>query len=59
MLEARREMRDELITITRMMLSLPPAVQGELPSPSDDPPALAAPGLSAEPKTAAPRSPAA
>ena len=29
----RTEMRDELITITRMLLGLPPAVKGDLPSP--------------------------
>ncbi|MEL6450567.1 MAG: acetyl-CoA carboxylase, carboxyltransferase subunit beta [Pseudomonadota bacterium] len=29
----RTEMRDELIAITRMLLSLPPAVKGDLPSP--------------------------
>ncbi len=29
----RTEMRDELITITRMLLGLPPAVKGDLPAP--------------------------
>lgn len=29
----RRELRDELITITRMLMGLPPAVKGELPAP--------------------------
>jgi acetyl-CoA carboxylase carboxyl transferase subunit beta len=29
----RRALRDELITITRMLLALPPAVKGELPAP--------------------------
>ena len=29
----RTEMRDELITITRMLLGLPPAVKGDLPKP--------------------------
>ena len=29
----RGEMRDELITITRMLLSLPPAIKGDLPAP--------------------------
>lgn len=29
----RPQMRDELITITRMLLGLPPAVKGDLPSP--------------------------
>lgn len=32
----RGEMRDELITITRMLLGLPPAVKGELPAPAPD-----------------------
>ncbi len=31
----RMEMRDELITITRMLLGLPPAIMGELPPPSE------------------------
>jgi acetyl-CoA carboxylase carboxyl transferase subunit beta len=35
----RRDLRDELITITRMLMSLPQAVKGDLPPPSD----LAAP----------------
>ncbi|CUH85321.1 acetyl-CoA carboxylase, carboxyltransferase subunit beta [Thalassovita mediterranea] len=29
----RTEMRDELITITRMLLGLPPAIKGDLPAP--------------------------
>ncbi|MEM9427228.1 MAG: acetyl-CoA carboxylase, carboxyltransferase subunit beta [Pseudomonadota bacterium] len=29
----RRDMKDELVTITRMLLGLPPAVKGELPAP--------------------------
>ncbi len=29
----RTEMRDELITITRMLLGLPPAIRGDLPAP--------------------------
>jgi acetyl-CoA carboxylase carboxyl transferase subunit beta len=29
----RPQMRDELITITRMLLGLPPAVRGDLPAP--------------------------
>ncbi|PRY24158.1 acetyl-CoA carboxylase carboxyl transferase subunit beta [Aliiruegeria haliotis] len=29
----RKDLRDELITITRMMLGLPPAVMGDLPAP--------------------------
>jgi acetyl-CoA carboxylase carboxyl transferase subunit beta len=32
----RPEMRDELITITRMLLGLPPAVRGDLPPPSEE-----------------------
>jgi acetyl-CoA carboxylase carboxyl transferase subunit beta len=32
----RGQMRDELITITRMLLGLPEAVRGELPAPEDD-----------------------
>ena len=30
----RMQLRDELITILRMLLNLPPAVRGELPAPS-------------------------
>ncbi|WP_299147197.1 acetyl-CoA carboxylase, carboxyltransferase subunit beta [uncultured Tateyamaria sp.] len=30
---SRTEMRDELITITRMLMGLPPAVKGDLPAP--------------------------
>lgn len=33
----RTKMRDELITITRMLMGFPPAVRGELPPPSPDP----------------------
>lgn len=32
---ARKDMRDELITITRMLMGLPPAIKGDLPPPSD------------------------
>ena len=32
----RTEMRDELIRITRMLLGLPPAIQGDLPAPAKD-----------------------
>ncbi|ABG30052.1 acetyl-CoA carboxylase carboxyltransferase subunit beta [Roseobacter denitrificans] len=32
----RTKMRDELITITRMLLGLPPAVRGDLPAPQPD-----------------------
>ncbi len=31
----RTEMREELITITRMLLGLPPAIKGDLPAPSE------------------------
>ena len=31
----RTEMRDELITITRMLMGLPPAVRGDLPAPEE------------------------
>lgn len=34
---SRSEMREELITITRLLLGLPPAVKGDLPAPSDAP----------------------
>ncbi|WP_120502336.1 acetyl-CoA carboxylase, carboxyltransferase subunit beta [Roseovarius sp. EL26] len=34
---SRTEMRDELITITRMLMGLPPAVAGDLPPPDDAP----------------------
>lgn len=30
----RRDMKDELVTITRMLLRLPPAVKGDLPAPA-------------------------
>ncbi|MEQ8897136.1 MAG: acetyl-CoA carboxylase, carboxyltransferase subunit beta, partial [Roseovarius sp.] len=33
----RTAMRDELITITRMLLGLPPAVKGDLPAPTPEP----------------------
>ncbi len=32
----RTEMRDELITITRMLMGLPPAVKGDLPAPEPE-----------------------
>ncbi|WP_050525371.1 acetyl-CoA carboxylase, carboxyltransferase subunit beta [Pseudorhodobacter aquimaris] len=38
----RKEMRDELITVLRMLTKQPPAVRGELPAPEPEP-ALAAP----------------
>ena len=33
----RTEMREELISITRMLLGLPPAVRGDLPAPTPEP----------------------
>ena len=33
----RTKMRDELITITRMLLGLPPEVKGDLPAPEAAP----------------------
>ncbi|MGR3323492.1 MAG: acetyl-CoA carboxylase, carboxyltransferase subunit beta [Pseudooceanicola sp.] len=33
----RTEMRDELIRITRMLLSLPPEIKGDLPAPAPEP----------------------
>jgi acetyl-CoA carboxylase carboxyl transferase subunit beta len=32
----RKNLRDELITITRMLLALPPAIKGDLPSPEEE-----------------------
>ena len=32
----RTEMRDELITITRMLMNLPPAIKGDLPAPEPE-----------------------
>ena len=43
----RTEMREELISITRMLLGLPPAVRGDLPAPDPEP---AAPAKGAAPK---------
>ena len=37
----RKEMREELITIVRMLMSLPPAIKGDLPPPGPVEPALA------------------
>jgi acetyl-CoA carboxylase carboxyl transferase subunit beta len=49
----RGQMRDELITITRMLLGLSPAVRGELPAPEADAAAEAgAAPDSAEPQAA-------
>jgi acetyl-CoA carboxylase carboxyl transferase subunit beta len=36
---ARPEMRDELITIIRMLMGQPPAIKGELPAPAEPAPA--------------------
>lgn len=33
---SRKDMREELITITRVLLNLPPAVRGDLPAPSPE-----------------------
>ncbi|NIZ14776.1 acetyl-CoA carboxylase, carboxyltransferase subunit beta [Phaeobacter sp. HF9A] len=33
---ARTEMRDELVTIIRMLMNLPPQIHGELPAPEED-----------------------
>jgi len=41
----RTRMREELITITRMLLGLPPAVMGDLPKPEPERPAAAAPAI--------------
>lgn len=49
---ARMEMRDELITITRMLLGLPPAIKGSLPGPvKTDETALPAPDVDAQDAT--------
>ena len=49
----RNDMRDELITITRMLLGLPPAVKGSLPRPeAETPEALPDPGQAASDKAA-------
>ncbi len=39
----RRDMKDELVTITRMLLGLDPAVRGDLPAPAPEP--MSAPPL--------------
>jgi len=39
----RPQMREELITITRMLMGLPPAVRGDLPPPADVPHELSEP----------------
>jgi len=40
---SRTEMRDELITIVRMLMGLPPAVKADLPPPADVPHGLSTP----------------
>jgi len=45
----RGEMRDELITITRMLMGLPPEVKGDLPPPT--PEAVAGPDAEAKPQS--------
>ena len=45
----RTQMRDELITITRMLLGLPPAVKGDLPAPEPEPEAEPVEEASPEP----------
>ncbi|ANT60123.1 MULTISPECIES: acetyl-CoA carboxylase, carboxyltransferase subunit beta [Roseobacteraceae] len=44
----RRELRGELTTILRMLMGMPPAVAGDLPSPAADAPAEAAPKAEAK-----------
>ena len=41
----RRDMKNELVTIVRMLLGLPPAVKGELPAPEPVPAVEAAPDV--------------
>lgn len=50
----RRHMRDELISITRMLLGLPPAVKGDLPAPDPVETADAVPDAEAAAPAAAP-----
>ena len=45
----RKQMRDELITITRMLMGLPPAVKGELPAPGSVTAAQVEPAPDTEP----------
>ena len=45
----RTEMRKELIGIVRMLLSMPPAVVGDLPAPSDDADEARTPDTAKEP----------
>ncbi|WP_417589365.1 acetyl-CoA carboxylase, carboxyltransferase subunit beta [Pararhodobacter oceanensis] len=54
----RKDMRDELITITRMLMGQPPAIHGELPAPdpaetpqaADEVPSAEAPAAEPDPK---------
>jgi acetyl-CoA carboxylase carboxyl transferase subunit beta len=46
----RTEMRDELITITRMLMNQPPAVKGDLPAPESEDAVAEAPAEDAEEK---------
>jgi acetyl-CoA carboxylase carboxyl transferase subunit beta len=50
----RTEMRDELIRITRMLMSLPPEVRGDLPAPETAPQIEAAPETAPAPDPNAP-----
>jgi acetyl-CoA carboxylase carboxyl transferase subunit beta len=45
----RGALRDELITITRMLLGLPPAVKGDLPAPAETPAEATTPDRAEEP----------
>jgi len=47
----RGALRDELITITRMLLGLPPAVKGDLPAPAETPAEAVTPERAEEPAT--------
>ena len=49
----RKALREELITITRLMLGLPPAVKGDLPPPSPEPEADRPADPAAEPEATA------
>ncbi|MBV0913321.1 acetyl-CoA carboxylase, carboxyltransferase subunit beta [Anianabacter salinae] len=57
----RKHLRDELITITRMLMGLPPAVRGDLPPPEEGPDARpqseAAAQQALTPDPAAPKAP--
>jgi acetyl-CoA carboxylase carboxyl transferase subunit beta len=50
----RKSLRDELITIVRMLTGMPPAVKGDLPAPTEPTAAAAAPTADA-PKAQAPK----